>query len=309
MPNIGDNLLLNLHRLATGQDENFVTESFVHLLRYLSINEKEAFLEVINRITEGMLRFSFEDLQDLQITSQVATDEGIPDIEICSDKYRIFIEVKVESGFGPGQLEGYKKILDGDYRYPNSCLTVLTKYPVVVSKDSKVYDTDIRWLQMGEWMEQFNLKNSVAAFQLDQFITFLKGRGLAMETISWELVNGLKSFRNLIAMLGEVLAANRIEHAKSVGYEYHGYHLDNAAFFIGLLYETPHLLLFQTNGTVYLRENEAVQFGSIVNNKWRFELDMHSEEHYFFSRSKASQMECIDQFLKKSHQYAKTLTG
>jgi len=108
-------------------------------------------------------------------------------------------------------------------------------------------------------------------------------------------------------MLGEVLATNRLDHAKSVGYDYDGYYVDSSKYFIGLYYETPHLLTFETAGAFNLNKTEDIQLGRIDNNKWRFDLDLHSEEYYFFSRSKSSQMECIDQFFKQSIQYARTL--
>jgi len=120
MSDQSDNLLFNLHRLATGQDEDFVTEAFVHLLRNLLINEKRAFINIFRKITKNSLNLTFEELDSLKIRSQVLTDEGVPDIELCSNEQRIFIEVKVESGFGKGQLEGYKKILNEDYRHPNT---------------------------------------------------------------------------------------------------------------------------------------------------------------------------------------------
>jgi hypothetical protein len=306
MPDANDNLLFNLHRLATGQDEDFLTESFVHLLRNLLINEKEAFLEILKKITKD-LDLSFEDLGDLRINSQVLTDEGIPDIELCTDKHRILIEVKVESGFGKGQLERYKNILKEDYRHPNTCLTALTKYPVSASQVSNVCDIDVRWVQIADWLERLVLQNSVTSFLLDQFVEFLKARGMGMESISWELINGLNSFRSLMVMLGEVLAANNLDHAKSVGYDYYGYYLDSQNFFIGLYYETPHLLTFLTAGSFMLKRTGDIQIGKIVNNRWRSDLDLQSEENYFFSRSKVNQMECINQFLKQSIQYARTL--
>jgi len=307
MSDQSDNLLFNLHRLAIGQDEDFVTESFVHLLRNLLINEKRAFINIFRKITKNSLNLTVEELDNLKIRSQVLTDEGVPDIELCSNEHRVFIEVKVESGFGKGQLEGYKKILNEDYRHPNTCLTVLTKYPVSMSQTNRVYDVAIRWVQISEWLEELVLQDKVTSFLCDQFIDFLKARGMGMNAISWELINGLNSFRSLIVMLGEVLAANNIDHAKSVGYDYYGYYLDSQNFFIGLYYETPHLLTFVTAGTFQLNKTEDIQLGRIENNRWRSDLDLQSEENYFFSRSKVNQMECIDQFLKQSIQYGKTL--
>ena len=306
MSDTSDNLLFNLHRLAIGQDEDFVTESFVHLLRNLLTSQKAAFLEILNKITKG-LNLSIEDLDDLSISSQVLTDEGIPDIELSSNKHRIFIEVKVESGFGKGQLARYKSILKEDYRYPNTCLTVLTKYPVSASQASEVCDIDVRWVQIADWLEGLVLQDRITSFLLDQFIEFLKARGMGMEAISWELINGLNSFRSLMVMLGEVLAANNLDHAKSVGYDFYGYYLNSRNFWIGLYYETPHLLTFETAGSFTLKKTEDIQIGKIVSNRWRSDLDLQSEENYFFSRSKVNQMECINQFLRQSIQYAKTL--
>jgi hypothetical protein len=42
-------------------------------------------------------------------------------------------------------------------------------------------------------------------------------------------------------------------------------------------------------------------------NRWFHELDMQSEEHHFFARSKSSQMRCIEEFISDSLRYAAML--
>ncbi len=74
-----DNLLGRLHRLASSQDENFLTESLAYLLHRLIAVEPAAALSILNKITNGKL----SDLQDTryaEVFTQVSTDSGRPDL-------------------------------------------------------------------------------------------------------------------------------------------------------------------------------------------------------------------------------------
>ena len=73
-----NNLLVRLHKWA--DDENFMTESFVHLLEYLRTNEPELAAELISQITRGTIRLSTSELTTLQIKTQVHHGNAIPDI-------------------------------------------------------------------------------------------------------------------------------------------------------------------------------------------------------------------------------------
>lgn len=82
MPDKSRNLLVRLHKWASRQDENFLTECFAHLLVHLVDHEPEAACNILGRLTNGFLRLAVSDLRFLEVTTQITTLEGRPDLEI-----------------------------------------------------------------------------------------------------------------------------------------------------------------------------------------------------------------------------------
>ena len=167
------NLLLALHRYASGQDENFTTESFVHLLRILKERDSECFIQLLDKISGGKIKYDEDELPSLRIRTQSTTEEGIPDIEIRTPKSLMYVEVKVGSDFGYQQLERYKRMLVKDSRHPNICLSVLTRHPVLKLSEHSAHDVETRWIQVAEWLEVLDLTDSISRFTVDQFVEFL----------------------------------------------------------------------------------------------------------------------------------------
>ena len=106
-----NNLLSKLHRYCHRQDENFITESFVHLLVHLIESEPTIGITLLNKLSSNKLRWSKKESKRISIQSQIKTDEGIPDIEIRSIDKLMYIEVKVESDFSHNQIKRYKNVL------------------------------------------------------------------------------------------------------------------------------------------------------------------------------------------------------
>jgi len=46
---MNDNLFIKLHKLASSQDENFITETFVHILQRLIDTDPDAALIILNK--------------------------------------------------------------------------------------------------------------------------------------------------------------------------------------------------------------------------------------------------------------------
>ena len=123
-----NNLLINLHRWAFKQDENFTTESFVHLLNHLLTDEPKIAIRILRKLTDDFLRLKLADVTNVQIIAQPITDLGRPDIEISIGNYLVYIEVKVESEINENQLKRYRKVLKG-FEDKQTKLIVLSKYP------------------------------------------------------------------------------------------------------------------------------------------------------------------------------------
>jgi hypothetical protein len=308
MGKVNHNLLLSVHKFASGHDEDFTTESFVHLLRVLKERDSECFVHLLGKISDSKIHYDEDELPSLRIRTQISTEEGVPDIEIRTPKSLLYVEVKVGSDFGYHQLERYKRMLVKDSRHPNTCLSVLTRHPVLKLSEHSAHDAEVRWIQIAECLEELDLNDSISRFTVDQFVEFLKGRGMTMETISWELVNGVKAFMGLQTMIGEVLAANGYSTSKSAGQGHYGYYIDNKKYFVGIYYQNPNIISFETSYGFKLGKYDHLEMGQIENgNQWYNELDMQSEEYHFFARSKSSQMKCIEEFLADNLRYAATL--
>src|SRR5581483_1945661 len=143
-------------------------------------------------------------------------------------------------------------------------------------------------------------------FLVEQFIGFLGARNMTMQQVTWELPGGVRALRALADMLYEAATACGIKARLWGGRERMGVNIDGRRFWIGVYYEKPEVLVFETNyaavdrgaaerlgaGTVW-EWTQAPGFG------WRRELSLDSEETHFFSRSKASQLQLLESFLRE----------
>src|SRR5262249_597515 len=100
------NIFARLHKWATRQDENFLTESLAVLLEQLLILAPEVGTQLIRRLTDGFIDVPPGNASTIEIQTQVETAEGKPDLEIRTPFRLVWIEVKAESPLRSGQLEG-----------------------------------------------------------------------------------------------------------------------------------------------------------------------------------------------------------
>ena len=317
-----NSLLIPLHKLARRQDENFLTEIFVFLLNYYVQNEPESAIWLIKLITDKELDLSENDLQVLSVEAQHHTPIGIPDIKIETPNFICFIEVKVDADFDSNQLSTYKGYLQKKYK-KKSMLITLTKNTCEEHKADIVPDFGFRWRQLSDWLDNLmpnvksggrgfpSFKKEVSVFIAQQYIQLLKNKGVAMEKINWQLVEGLREFRNILDMIREAIGPNRVKAGMSVGQERAGYYEKNKKFFVGIYMNQPEEMVFITQEVEFC-DNEPEQKATAIgigiseygsSGKWRYwknTIDLTSEDVYFFSRSKTSQLEYLVDFINKS---------
>ena len=77
-----NNLLSQLYKWTSRQDENYVTDAFAHLLRHLREHQPSDVIHILSRLTGDRLRVVTEDISEVAITTQVTTERGRPDLEI-----------------------------------------------------------------------------------------------------------------------------------------------------------------------------------------------------------------------------------
>ncbi len=129
-----------------------------------------------------------------------------------------------------------------------------------------------------------------------------------MEEVTRELADGLKSLGNIMKMLDEAISATtgNADCAKfKDDQDYIGFYFDEKRFFIGIGYEEPETLLFDTEPRFRICNDakEKVDCGEVKSDEdgpyWKCELKLYSEEIRFFQLPKNEQLKCLERFLTK----------
>ncbi len=155
-----DNLLRNLHSLNSSMDEDFLTESFAYLLRYLLENEPAVSKALLHQISGDRLALDDVGVSGVQIRTQVNTNHGTPDLWIDNGNHLICIEVKIDHNFAPDQLLRYRKVLD-ESGYERTTLATLTRYPLTVGAGGCQPDVTMRWHEIADILERSHPRQSV----------------------------------------------------------------------------------------------------------------------------------------------------
>jgi hypothetical protein len=302
-----NNLLLRLHKWAWRQDENFLTEAFAHLLQHLLIDEPEAAVRILQSITNGFLALCPGEARSVEVRTQVFTVEGTPDLQLRTSKQIALLEVKSEADAHPEQLKRYRKLLR-DSGLP-SALVLLTRYPVTLGEQDERPDAIIRWYQVAEWLE---LERNRYAFKpvsehlVSQFLDFLSGRNMTMGQVTWELSGGVRALRALNDVLYEVANACGLQAQPWGDRSSLGIFLDKRNYWIGIQYDQPESLSFQTwnrevdkDAAERLGINGLYEWADKGRYGWHRPLDLESEDVHFFARSNTSQRQVLEQFLRE----------
>lgn len=315
-----NNLLVRLHKWAARQDENFLTETFVHLLVHLSENERESAARIVSKVTGQIISLTQEQMHLLELGTQTSGEDGITDIELRTPHHFVIIEVKSGSSAGEDQLRRYREKLTKSKAGSNNLATglfMLTRNPVSIPRyPEHEFGADgyFRWYDVAEWIEgelgtpQFKVESQ---FLVQQFLGFLQARRMTMEKVTWHYLDGVSSFHSLLAMIEEAATALKLEPDFVMGRsrDFVGFYLCNKRFWIGILFSRPNEIRFNTqvNFRIASEKIEPLGVGESVKAKWhpdgltweRFKA-LDSEEIHFFSRSKAGQMQWLESFLKES---------
>lgn len=342
-----ENLFFNLHKWAIRQDENFTTEAFAYLLNHLLMYEPIIAINIFRRMTDGFLDLNQDQAEKVQITTQTIIDEGKPDIEISMDEFLIYVEVKIDSEIGENQLTKYKDSLNNS-NDKKTRLILLSRYPLTSSingePDYAIRWYQIAdWLENELKNDQIN---AVSKYFIDQFYGFLKKRNLTISKVKSEVSNGLKSYqkrfgdiaeslkrmrsfekmnsdkdlhplRDLLKLMDQALTSietetkPRLESGKMKG-GWAGYVFDRLKYALCIYYSQPENLVFETvnlkiNANKYNGELGVIwQEGKKL--MWRNELNLADLDIQFFSSTKKTQLKIIEDFLKQSYQYSKTIS-
>jgi hypothetical protein len=308
MTSPANNLFLRLHKWATRQDENFLTESLCVVLEQLLVLAPAVGTRLVARLTGGFIDLSHEDASAVEVRPQVLSGQGRPDLEISSPHKVVWIEVKVESELRTGQLAGYR-ILMGKSAVEQTRLGLLTRYPEVFKPDDVRPDFEIRWFEFADWLESeipaADVAGDVAGFLARQLLDFLGARSMTLAQVGKYMPEGLRALSNLMNMLVEAAGACQLSVKKIAGWDNIGLNLDGLRYWVGVNFAEPEKLWFGTRGRIDPEAAAKLGVGELGEENWipgRYRwwrgAELDSESNHFFARSKVSQMQWLEGFLR-----------
>jgi len=287
---VNPDLFTALAKYAHRQEENFLTEAFVYLLKTLVEREPACGMSIL----ANLLAYPIEEIQDrsksILITTQDTYEEGRPDIIIrLGGDCLFFVEVKHDSKIGYHQLESYVNALDQEEQ-AHKQLVLLTR-----SKHS-IRETDLEpgrfhhicWYEISGWLSDVEIEDEVINYFVNEFLDFLRGKEMSMERVSWEYIKGVPAIRILANMVGVAVAEALPEEKtrRTAGWNWIGYYLgEGTDLWVGVRYaDHLHLVMENDNG-----------------NEPTFKKDLDLSEIHFFSLDAGEQLEEIIKFISASY--------
>jgi hypothetical protein len=336
------NLFVALNRWAFKQNENFITEALVYLLKYFIHEEPYIASKLLNHLTDGFLTLKPEDSRNVKVKTQTIIDEGRPDIEITFEDYLIYIEVKVDSELSKNQLTVYKSALQKS-GIKNTQLIFLSRYPLS-SLENGTPDNRIRWHQIADWIKSISRKiepKELSKFLISQFIGLLENQNMILGKVRSDISSGLNSYRqrngdvanslqrmrsfstldsdsdlkplaDLLKLMKEAFGVinvkPRLESGKTKG-GWAGFVFKKLTYCFCIYYAQPEIVVFET---VYLKidiQKFDGLFGKLWEEgkriRWKAELDLTEED--FLEKRKHDQLNVLETFLLKSYNYSKLI--
>jgi hypothetical protein len=255
-------------KAAQRQDENFVTEAFVYVLRYLlwEPSRRATAAAVLNLLMKPKT-FTSETCGKVVVIPHPKTDiepgaAGIifPDVELRDGKRHLtFVEVKVESPSPQSQYEKYKNALQVRRRqYETVSLVYVTregKLPEGAVRPAEFEVHPVKWQEVWQALGQ---TEAAQDFLLSQFRDYLKGKGATFKNLkeAWQEEIGIE-FTAVEKWLTAAFESNSLRKSKRAGdgdhrrFTWHGYYVslvgeDKRQFSVGFDFARPTELIFTT---------------------------------------------------------------
>jgi hypothetical protein len=305
-----ENIFSALAKYNSAVDENYLTESFVFVVNTLLHQEHSIGIEILNKLCGNNSECSFEIDEDVSVSTQEVTEQGTPDIRVFTPNKLIYIEVKHDSPVDPEQLKRYKKDLESSSATIKR-LILLTKFLADFDEHEGIPDKHVRWSEVHDWLANVKPQDSVAAYLIKQFKSFLEVKGMSIEKVGWEYINGVPALFNLLKMIEEVLQRESLRpNARGIAREYTGFYSGDAEFWCGISHDEPVVLLFELQNRAKfdfqaLKTSSSYPVRENISNKICFCLSL--ESIHFFSLDKDKQLEEITKFVKTAYKEAQQM--
>lgn len=191
-----NNLLIQLFKWATHQEENFTTEALAHLLGHLAARSPDAAFPLFSLLSGDVLNLAPDELHALEIQTQRSwTPWGTPDISIQGEDVFWLVEVKVAAPIDPDQLRAYLEILTNDRR-PRKGLTLLATESAPARTPGGVHH--VRWFDIADRLdlvrEEVGGEDPVTKHLLARLSGYLANRRLAVAAVRSPLSEGIRAF-------------------------------------------------------------------------------------------------------------------
>src|SRR5262249_42697317 len=104
----------------------------------------------------------------------------------------------------------------------------------------------VRWNHVADWLRECQYQSPVSVHLADQFVEFLKLRGMTMEKVGSQLPAGVRSLQSLLFMIEEM--ANKLDLKPKLVPEFKaskpniGFHLLDGKYWIGLYLVEPQIV-------------------------------------------------------------------
>jgi hypothetical protein len=171
-------------------------------------------------------------------------------------------------------------------------------------------DLEIRWFEFADWLENelaaTEAAGEVAGFLARQLLDFLEARGMTLTQVGKYMPEGVRAFSHLMNMLFEAASACKVQVKKVTGWDYMGLNLDGLKYYVGVGFSEPEKLWFGTRCRIDPEAAAKLGVGELTEESWvpgRYRwwrgVELDSEPVHFFSRSKVSQMQWLEGFLRE----------
>jgi hypothetical protein len=285
-----ENLFLSLSKLSPFATEDQLTESLVALLRVLLERCPIQGLWLANSLCNLPQDDGFS-LRELTIHTQPSTPVGTPDIGLWDNRTRAYIEVKHDSWLGEQQLERYHRELQ-THKVPQTRLVLLARsraWAAGTTLECSLYH-HVCWYEVHDWLDALPLDDAVSVYLVQSFTEFLEAKGMSIDKVTWEYMQGVPAMLRLVQML-EAAVADVLRGeptTKTAGWRWCGLYLTRKDLFLGLRYTAPLLVVCENNR------------GTNPTFKRSFDL----EEEHFFSLKAGQQLERLTAWVRRAYEEA-----
>ena len=285
--------------------ENYLTETFVYLIKYLLEADRALGIEILTKLCATGSKILFADYEPITLTTQETIEKGILDIRVASANKEIYIEVKDNAIVDPEQLQKYKDFLQktgAQYKV----LVLLTRYSVDYEDHYSIPDKFIRWNEVHGWIRNLKSKDLISSYLINSFKMFLEGKQMSINKVTWEYERGVLALNNLMQMIEESIIAvpARISRGGGRGKGYTGFYFEGGEFWCGIYNFEPLSIKFEIQyPNRFDRSKLKGSIESMHESNGILYLELQLEEIHFFSLDAEKQKEEISKFVKNSYTY------